>query len=83
MSKTTNKFSPAVRARAVRMISDHEGDYPSRWLAVVSGTFVEVIFGPDFDISQFTYTVRDSLGATSAGTLTVITISCGGGFPQF
>jgi len=27
MSKTTNKFSPEVRARAVRMILDHEGDY--------------------------------------------------------
>jgi transposase-like protein len=36
MSKTTNKFSPEVRARAVRMILDHEGDYPSRWAAVVS-----------------------------------------------
>jgi len=28
MSKTTNKFSPEVRARAVRMVLDHEGDYP-------------------------------------------------------
>jgi transposase len=36
MSKTTNKFSPEVRARAVRMVSEHEGDYPSRWAAVVS-----------------------------------------------
>jgi transposase-like protein len=36
MSKTTNKFSPEVRAHAVRMILDHEGDYPSRWSAVVS-----------------------------------------------
>ena len=36
MSKTTNKFSPEVRARAVRMILDHEGDYPSRWSAAVS-----------------------------------------------
>jgi hypothetical protein len=36
MSKTTNKFSPEVRARAVRMILDHESDYPSRWSAVVS-----------------------------------------------
>ena len=26
MSKTTNKFSPEVRARAVRMILDHEGE---------------------------------------------------------
>jgi hypothetical protein len=25
MSKTTNKFSPEVRARAVRLVLDHEG----------------------------------------------------------
>ena len=31
MSKTTNKFSTEVRARAVRMVIGHEGDHPSRW----------------------------------------------------
>ena len=36
MSKTTNKFAPEVRERAVRMVVDHEHDYPSRWAAVVS-----------------------------------------------
>ena len=36
MSKTTNKFSPEIRARAVRMVQDHEGDYSSRWAAIVS-----------------------------------------------
>ena len=36
MSKTTNKFFPEVRALAVRMVRDHEGEYPSRWAAIVS-----------------------------------------------
>ena len=34
-SKTTNKFSPEVRTRAVRMVLDHPSE-PSRWAAVMS-----------------------------------------------
>ncbi len=35
MSKP-NKFSPEVRERAVRMVQEHRGEYPSLWAAIES-----------------------------------------------
>ncbi len=34
--KKSNKFSPEVRERAVRMVQEHRGEYPSLWAAVQS-----------------------------------------------
>ena len=35
MNKST-KFSPEVRERAVRLVQEHRGEYPSLWAAVES-----------------------------------------------
>lgn len=32
----TNKYSPEVRERAVRMVQEHRQDYPSLWAAIES-----------------------------------------------
>ena len=32
----TKKYSPEVRERAVRMVQEHRGEYPSLWAAVES-----------------------------------------------
>ena len=32
----SNKFSPEVRERAVRMVQEHRGEYPSQWAAIKS-----------------------------------------------
>jgi len=34
--KKSKKFSPEVRERAVRLVQEHRGEYPSLWAAVES-----------------------------------------------
>ena len=34
--KKSNKFSPGVWERALRMVQDHRGEYPSLWAAIES-----------------------------------------------
>jgi transposase-like protein len=36
MNATRNKFSPEFRDRAVRMVDEHRGDYPSEWATMSS-----------------------------------------------
>ena len=36
MTKTSSRYSPEVRARAVRLVLEHGTDYPSQWSAIES-----------------------------------------------
>ena len=35
-TKATNKYSPEVRERAVRLVQEHRGEYPSLWATIES-----------------------------------------------
>ena len=73
--------------------SDPEGNFPLTVTNVVytsgspasvssfSASSATIDAGPIDGITTFTYTVQDSLGASSTGTLTIATTGCGGGFP--
>lgn len=75
--------------------TDPEGNYPlaltaissgssgQAFATIVSGSSVSVDFGAQTGVTTFTYTVADSLGATSTGQLEVWTSSCGGGGEPF
>jgi len=34
--KTSTNYSPEVRERAVRLVREHQGEYPSQWATIVS-----------------------------------------------
>ena len=36
MSKTTTRYSPELRERAVRLVLEHQGEYESQWAAIGS-----------------------------------------------
>jgi transposase len=36
MNKKSNRFSPEVRERAVRLVQEHRGEYQSLWACIES-----------------------------------------------
>ena len=66
----SNKFSPEVRERAVRLVQEHRGEYPSLWAAVesiapkigcVPQTLLEWIKRAEVDAG-----VREGVGVTTS-----------------
>ena len=51
--KTSNKFSPEVRERAVRLVQEHRGEYPSLWatgLTLISRTQLDWVFSSSAEL---------------------------------
>ena len=61
MSNKRNRFSLEVRARAVRMVLENEGDYSSRWAALmlprINGGCTET--DPDFGYGLLTESIEN------------------------
>jgi len=36
MNKKSNRFAPEIRERAVRLVQEHRGEYPSLWACIES-----------------------------------------------
>jgi len=67
--KTTTKYSPEFRERAVRMVFDHQGERESQWKAIVIDVFSRRIIGWRVARSMRADLVLDALDQALSGSL--------------